>query len=508
MALSGLSKLGRSVAARPQKAFVEQLERTAQGGGGSLLDISYPEWCKSLRIKTPEGMKPFELFDWQLQTAEKLLGGPGLPATKGRQIVLLSSRQTGKTSMLLTMTDYMARSREQLTAIMIHRTGDDAHDLCRRLKRFTGTEDFKTDNLSLLEYKPTGSVLYFRSGNPNRGEEGAIRAGQGISSADWIVIEESQDFANIESVIGMVGPAATHGNPKLTILVGTAGSKLSYFYQQLSRAAGSSETLEAILSGIRAGTAAPFQILDRGNGPIAIISNWRCIPEFAAEPDFLGRIQAELGLSDADIAKHYEMNFDSAGESAAFDFGLIMAAQTEQGLYKPKPHSVLFLGIDPAGGAGSAGSGGDYACCICLEISHDEDGKEIFTVCAMYRKRTGTSEQHLSAIANMIDELAPIGAAVERNSMGVVWLENLAGLGYPCNVEGFNTSATSKAVLIGRLQIALERGVLRIPKGIVIDELLAYRRTDSGKLEAGGNAHDDCVIALALALFSAGFNRY
>ena len=64
---------------------------------------------------------------------------------------------------------------------------------------------------------------------------------------------------------------------------------------------------------------------------------------------------------------------------------------------------------------------------------------------------------------------------------------------------------SSKPVMIGRLQIALERGVLRIPRGPIIDELLAFRRTDSGKLEAGGNAHDDTVMALALALYAADF---
>ena len=90
--------------------------------------------------------------------------------------------------------------------------------------------------------------------------------------------------------------------------------------------------------------------------------------------------------------------------------------------------------------------------------------------------------------------------------MGQVWLEHLAGICRGNRVEGFATTESSKQVLIGRLQIALEREVLKIPEGIIINELLAYRRTDKGKLEAAGNAHDDTVIALALALHAAGFN--
>ena len=125
----------------------------------------------------------------------------------------------------------------------------------------------------------------------------------------------------------------------------------------------------------------------------------------------------------------------------------------------------------------------------------------------MYRKRSGVSEVHLSAIVEMAAQLKPLALTVEKNSMGVVWLEHLAGHIHFCHVEGFSTSAASKDVLIGRLQIALERGVLKIPKGPIIDELLSFRRTDSGKLEAGGNAHDDMVIALALTLHAAGFNQ-
>ena len=91
--------------------------------------------------------------------------------------------------------------------------------------------------------------------------------------------------------------------------------------------------------------------------------------------------------------------------------------------------------------------------------------------------------------------------------MGQNWLENLVGRCHSSLIDGMATTAKSKPVLIGRLQIALEQGVLRIPKGPIIDELLAYRQTDSGKLEAGGSAHDDTVIALALALSSSGFNK-
>ena len=99
-----------------------------------------------------------------------------------------------------------------------------------------------------------------------------------------------------------------------------------------------------------------------------------------------------------------------------------------------------------------------------------------------------------------------MSVVIEKNAMGQVWLEHLAGGSRGQRIQGFSTTEASKNVLMGRLQIALEREVLKIPKGPIVDELLAFRRTDKGKLEAGGNAHDDTCVALALALYASGFN--
>lgn len=463
-----------------------------------LLDLPFAEWCESLKIKTPDGLAPFELFDWQRETAKLITGSA---RANGRQIVVLSSRQTGKTSMFLALAGYLAQAVSHFTGVVIHKTGVDSGLLARRLKRFLGGIKPEPDNLSLLGFS-SGAFLHFRSSNPNRGEEGAEQCGRGLESVDVTIIEESGHTSNLKEVLGVIGPAMTWGNPKLSILIGTAGSKASHYYSLLAESAGGEERLEALLEGIRQGIEKPFQILNReGPGPIGVISNWRCIPEFAAEPDFLARVQQELNLSDAQIASEYEMVFSAAVDEAVFDFDLVMAAQVEAEPYECSASDVLYIGVDPAG------QGRDFAVAIALKVDRKE-GKEIYTIFQMYRRKTGVSEQHLNAVSQMLEELDPVCATVEKNSMGQVWLENLAGLGLPCQIEGFNTTAVSKPVLIGRLQIALERGVLRIPKGsVIVDELLAFRRTDGGKLEAGGNAHDDCVMALGLALQAARFNQ-
>jgi hypothetical protein len=69
--------------------------------------------------------------------------------------------------------------------------------------------------------------------------------------------------------------------------------------------------------------------------------------------------------------------------------------------------------------------------------------------------------------------------------------------------RGFHFSATSKQQLMEGLAVALQRGRVRIPEGPIVAELEAfeYRYTRTGvQYRAPEGVHDDCVMALALAV--------
>lgn len=97
------------------------------------------------------------------------------------------------------------------------------------------------------------------------------------------------------------------------------------------------------------------------------------------------------------------------------------------------------------------------------------------------------------------------GAAViwaEANSIGAPNIEALQAEGLP--VRPFTTTARSKSALIEGLALALERGdVALLPDEVLLGELASYRlqRLPEGgyRYSAPPGAHDDCVIALALA---------
>ncbi len=94
----------------------------------------------------------------------------------------------------------------------------------------------------------------------------------------------------------------------------------------------------------------------------------------------------------------------------------------------------------------------------------------------------------------------------EANSIGSVNIEELQRAGLP--VRPFTTTARSKPPLIESLALAIERGdVALLPDPVLLGELAAYtiERLHGGgfRYSAPAGAHDDTVIALALAWHGA-----
>lgn len=103
------------------------------------------------------------------------------------------------------------------------------------------------------------------------------------------------------------------------------------------------------------------------------------------------------------------------------------------------------------------------------------------------------------------------GMLPERNSIGEPNIEVLRNEGMPIILGmdgqyGFNTTATSKPLLIEGLALAIERREIQIPREYAI-EMMAYEieMSKSGKptWSAPTGQHDDKVISLALAYYAA-----
>ncbi len=102
----------------------------------------------------------------------------------------------------------------------------------------------------------------------------------------------------------------------------------------------------------------------------------------------------------------------------------------------------------------------------------------------------------------VFEQFRPSNIIAESNSMGEPIIEQLQRQGLP--VTGFQTTNTSKGMIIEALALAFERTDIRIlPDPVQLSELQAFEmeRLPGGSLRynAPSGLHDDTVMALALA---------
>lgn len=106
---------------------------------------------------------------------------------------------------------------------------------------------------------------------------------------------------------------------------------------------------------------------------------------------------------------------------------------------------------------------------------------------------------------------------IRRETAGKPGLVDSTGVGDPIvealqrnggnNFEGFKFSSSSKQQLMEGLSVAIQRQDVRFPAGTIVSELEAFEYVYSRagvKYSAPEGMHDDCVMALALAVAKAG----
>ncbi|HTV05172.1 MAG TPA: hypothetical protein VME86_07365 [Acidobacteriaceae bacterium] len=212
------------------------------------------------------------------------------------------------------------------------------------------------------------------------------------------------------------------------------------------------------------------------------------------------------GLAKQEYAEDASECFLSSGE-CVFDLGAIDRRMAElrepietrlsgklQIWYPPITGRRYLVAVDPAGG----GTEGDYSAAQVVDL---ETGLQ----CAEMQTKAGGLE-----LAREVDRLAKeYGKAmvmVERNNHGSGVLAYLAGVcRYPSIFEqdgqpGFLTSTLTRPAMIGGLGAALVESPEKFSSERFLKECRTFVRHRNGKIAAQNGEHDDCLMAMAIAL--------
>jgi hypothetical protein len=162
--------------------------------------------------------------------------------------------------------------------------------------------------------------------------------------------------------------------------------------------------------------------------------------------------------------------------------------------YPPQPGRKYLLGIDPAGG----GTDGDYAA---VQVIERRTGLQ----CAELRGHLAPREL-AKQCAELAKEYNEGLLAVERNNHGMAVLAYLSAVERYAHIyeergqAGWLTTAITRPAMIAVLGAALTTGPEIFSSSRLLGECRTFVRQSDGRTAAAAGAHDDCVMAMAIAL--------
>jgi hypothetical protein len=159
----------------------------------------------------------------------------------------------------------------------------------------------------------------------------------------------------------------------------------------------------------------------------------------------------------------------------------------------PQKGRQYILGVDAAGG----GSDGDYACAQVIERTMGMQCAELhghFPPFELARRVADLGQRYERALV-----------AVERNNHGFGVLAYLNTLEYGNLFEkggqlGWLTSAASRPAMIENMAAVLMAEPELFHSRRLLEECRTFVRRPDGNAAAADGAHDDCVMAMAIAL--------
>ncbi len=159
----------------------------------------------------------------------------------------------------------------------------------------------------------------------------------------------------------------------------------------------------------------------------------------------------------------------------------------------PKQGKHYIIGVDTAGG----GSEGDYACAEVIE-------RTIGLQCAELRGHFPPLEL-ARRVVDLGQTYGQALLAVERNNHGYGVLAHLRDMEYQNIFEkggelGWLTSAATRPAMIENMVAVLVSRPELFQSGRLLEECRTFVRHPDGNAAAAEGAHDDCVMAMAIAL--------
>jgi phage terminase large subunit-like protein len=397
--------------------------------------------------------------------------------------VIAKTRQLGITETIANYFLFKASRNPGYLAVIFSKTQSDTSNIAKRIRRQIDSLyeylETETDSLTDIQIKGGGRIL-FRNSTPN--------GARGLESVSDILYDEASFVEEIEEIFKSSIPCTTAvGEDARIIILSTPNGQSGWYWDKLTLNNGDRDVL-SICQQVGEGNVNPLQHWTDDNGWCKFILHWLGHPKFSLNKDtYLQSIKSRFELPEDVIQQEYNLSFTDS-DTLVFSSDIIRKnaiaswSECDSG-------AIYYMGID------TSLLGNDYTVVTVLKEIDDR-----YQLVKLYRERKKTHEYNIYRISELIEEYQPIKVAIEVNSSGQIYYEELSGQHLNIEFAAIKTSASSKPKMINRLSLALEKGIITYPKDkVIIEEFLSFRQHGI-KLEAIAGKHDDIIMSLAFAV--------
>lgn len=479
---------------------VKKVSKTSQIISDVPLDWS--EFASLCKIRSGDRIISFTPYEYQKTLSDCI--------DKHQCVVVAKTRQLGITETIANKFLHKACLNPGYLAVVLSKTQSDTSNIGRRIRGMADSlsafVELENDSLTDLKIKGGGRIL-FKNASPN-----GVR---GLESVSDILFDEAAFVDGIERIYQSAIPSTEMVGDKAKIIILSTPNGRSGFYWDLLASCNADVDVEDVCQQVKASNTNPVQYWTADNGWCKFVVHWLAHPIYSQIPDYLEQIKIKKQLSKSAVEQEYNLNFCES-ETNVFPANLVKLAAI--GNYQDYVKGAkYYIGVD------ASTIGEDYTVAIVLKsteeiltvripFQHDTGLRTIectkLELVAIYRQRKHSMDYNLAQISSLIAKYAPFKVAIEvTGGTGQIYLESLIKLHTGIPFEPIKTSRDSKALMIDRVLLALEKQVLTLPTDCpVVSELIAFRRNGL-KLEAPSSSHDDCVMSLAFAVAVTPFTE-
>ena len=461
------------------KQKLEQIYESKSADSITIPD-NFPDFCKTLRVKSGGGLKPFELFDYQESIYDLI--------SEHNYCLVAKGRQTGLSEEACAIALEAALRNEGKNILVISKSTTDVYALAKRLRTMIESMDvpptLTTDSLSEVTIKATKSTIYFRAGTS---------AGRGLPSCSLIIFDEFAFFRNgtdEESWSAALPSTEMMDGSEQVVIISTPNGKQNLYWQYLAENNGP-VNVSKLIEEVRSGAAHDgFTHFVDTAGWCKIIIHWRAHPIYSKRHDYIEWIIKRKKIPRSKALREYDLDF-SSGELTFIAESLVFACAVGA-LEEPEEDAQYYAGLDPAG------AGKDY---LCYSIIRCDRGKN--ELVAFHRGRKQGFERHKRKIKSLNEKYRPQRVLVESNGLGQLYLEALTSEQPAIPYEGIAVTKSNRTQILDGLAVEVETENVLFPAGIYSEELCALEEKSNGRVEAAKGFHDDSCFSLAHSIKAA-----